>query len=285
MSTTLVIRTINLLLVVLLGVTLAQLTWRLVPTRGEVGSGPLPSPLAAGSLGVSAGTNLLQVASMHLFGEAAVQKARIPPADAPDTHLALTLRGLWSSRDGTEGYAIISDAKGEEAFYRLHSTLPGGATLAEIRPDRVILERAGRFETLRLTRDRADFAAIDIAPAGESAPPPAESGGSAQGARMAQLRERMMQDPTELTRLIHMSPVFEEGNVKGYRVSPGAERDLFEHAGLQPGDIVTTINGIPLNDASMMSQVLSQVSSADRLNLTVERAGREEQVTIDLGQQ
>ena len=76
------------------------------------------------------------------------------PIEAPETKLQLILRGALSSDDPEHARAIIADPRGKEEQYAIGEELPGNAELSEIHPDRVILKRNGRFETLRLPKDK-----------------------------------------------------------------------------------------------------------------------------------
>ena len=82
--------------------------------------------------------------------------------------------------------------------------------------------------------------------------------------------------------MVNAQPVMEGGQLKGYRLKPGRDRKLFSSVGLQPGDIVTNVNGIPLNDMSQMGAVFEQLSSANRLDVTVERGGQQTQLSVSL---
>jgi general secretion pathway protein C len=52
--------------------------------------------------------------------------------------------------------------------------------------------------------------------------------------------------------------------------------------GLRPGDVVTSVNGIPLSDPTQMGQLFEQLSSARRLDVTVERGGRQSRLSLEL---
>ena len=72
--------------------------------------------------------------------------------DAPETQLNLQLRGTIAAGDETMAHAIIADGNGKDKVYFINDAVPGGAVLHEVYTDRVILNRAGILETLRLPR-------------------------------------------------------------------------------------------------------------------------------------
>lgn len=269
------VRWTTALLVVLLAYTLALATWRLLP------SPPASEPLAAAPVARKPVPDdrggLGAVARLHLFGQPQVA-ARPVPVEAPETRLNLTLRGVFAAAETDSGAAIIAAGNGDENFYRAGDPVSGGAILREVHPDRVILERAGRFETLRLpegSRSGMEFGLPE-----ESAPPPAEH--EADHVGLGDFRERLLQNPQEAFEMVQVSPVMEAGRIKGYRVAPGREPALFRRSGLRPGDVVTSVNGVPLDNPAQLNDVMRQLSAAEALDLTVDRKGRTQQVTVRL---
>jgi general secretion pathway protein C len=97
------------------------------------------------------------IADHHLFGQAAQGRpeVRTSPTLAPETRLKLTLSGVIAATDPQQAArAIIAGPDGQEKSYTIDDRLPGGAVVKEIYPDRVILTRGGKYETLPLPRTR-----------------------------------------------------------------------------------------------------------------------------------
>ncbi len=271
------IRGTTLVMTLAAAFTLAQLTWYLVPESDTVGA-VTPPPVISVPAAAERGAALLEVAEMHLFGrpQAGITTAAAP-IEAPETRLNLTLRGVIASRE-LRAMAIVADPRGDERPYPVGAELPGGAVLVEIHPDRVILRRGGRYEALRLPRESGVTAARPAA----AARPTAASAGTV-AVNLAEFRQQLLNNPADLGRLANVQPVMEAGTLKGYRIEPRQNAALLTQAGLRPGDVVVGVNGIPLNDAARMGDVLKQLSSAGRLDVEVERAGRTERIAIDLG--
>jgi general secretion pathway protein C len=75
--------------------------------------------------------------------------------------------------------------------------------------------------------------------------------------------------------------VFANGQQRGYRVYPGRNREQFSKLGLMPGDMVTAINGTPLDDPARGMEILQSMNSATQVTVTVERNGQSTQVNIN----
>lgn len=266
-------------LVVAIAFQLAKLTWLAVPSATvdaelptlAAYSGPRSAAPTAQSLDAAALVNA------HLFGEATVAPPLVidAPVDAPDTTLNLQLTGVVASPDDRSGWAIIAASRGNTKTYYVGDEIEttNGATLHAVYEDRVILNRAGRFETLRLPKEML------ASTAGRMAPPPP----------MAQpldssLRDVISENASRLTDVIRVAPYIDQGQMLGFRVNPAQDRALFEALGLQPNDVVTDINGTPLTDPSSGLQVFQSLGEATMANVTVIRNGNPEVLVIDTTQ-
>lgn len=255
------------LLVVAVAATLAQITWLALPAAPD--AAPASAAPVAAPRPQAAPDGLTQAAALHLFGTADTTP-ELAAVDAPDTRLNLTLRGIFADPQGQYSYALIVGPDLEERHYREGAAVAGDVRIRSILADRVILERNGRLETLRLPQDRLETAAPDTAAA--SAAP--------LGQRLSSLRRDLLGQPQNLGKLVGIQPVSSDGRLHGYRLQPRQEAELFRQAGLQAGDVVTEINGIPVNDTARLGTLMQQLANAGTLQLTVERGGRPLAVTL-----
>jgi len=118
------------------------------------------------------------IAAAHLFGEADAEPPPQTAVTAPDTRLNLKLRGTIAADDETIAHAIIVDGNSKANVYFIEDAIPGGASLHEVYPDRVILKRGGAFETLRLPKESQGAARQTTAPF--PGPPASTMGASAR---------------------------------------------------------------------------------------------------------
>jgi len=72
------------------------------------------------------------------------------------------------------------------------------------------------------------------------------------------------------------------GQQKGYRIYPGRNRAQFASLGLMPGDLVTAVNGAPLDDPNSGLATLRGIGAGGSVTLTIERNGSEQQLTLDM---
>lgn len=265
----------------LLGRALADLAWSLVPVPEAARW--QPPPAAAATARNSAVVDINAIANAALFGR---YQAAAPSAssllNAPETPLNLTLLGLLA--DDREAYsrALIAVQNGEEKGYAVGDDVTRGVTLQAIFPDRVILSRGGRLETLRLERDKPSVGGGSYTPPPAAAAP--DEGASASADQLAAVRDEVLRDPAKASEYIRVQPANVAGQLKGYRVYPGRDRSAFTAAGLRPGDLVTAVNGVQLDDPAKALQMLGDLSQAGQVNLVVERGGQSQNISINLAQ-
>lgn len=264
-------RAVLLLMVILLcsiAYSLARLTWMMLPAPPE-NAAPPPLIQAVDQRGATAAPMAVrkpspqEMAQWHLFGEVQVINVGAAAETAPQTSLALSLRGVIASRDKKNARAIIADSSGNEQFYAIDTPLPGGAALKEIHADKVILLRDGRYETLLLPKDETS---------GEGAPGAAMSMPNSDAA-MQEFRDAAMSNPQSLMERVRPMPVSEGGKFIGYRFMPNEDPGFLARFGMEPNDIVTSVNGMSLDNPAKGMQVLNSLKTEGEVRVDTVRNG------------
>jgi general secretion pathway protein C len=271
---------VTFILVVVIAYELSRLTWALVP--GAVATAAPPARASTPRAATTPSSSYATLATAHLFGEAPKEGPRPvvqEVVDAPDTTLALTLSGILARPSPTDGEAIISANRGQEKTYDVGQAIDNanGTTLHSVYADRVLLNRGDRLETLRLPKET-----LGAAGAPQRAPSPMAPTASPGGD--GSLRNVISQNASRLTDIVRLAPHVQEGQVVGFRVNPGRDRESFEALGLLPGDVVTDINGVVLDDASRGLQAFEALGEATMANVTVLREGTPTVLVIDTSQ-
>jgi len=268
---------INLLLIIWIAYMLASLTWELLsPVESvdeiEVLTESAPAPVNPDRQLIS------QMPSWHLMGVALQGSQPVQtntPVDAPETKLNLILKGALASNDPEHARAIIADPRGKEEQYAVGEQLPGNAELSEIHPDRVILKRNGRFETLRLPKDKRS--SNTVASRTVSARPKASP-----RQRLNSARQQLQRGSPNLSNLVRATPKRgENGKTIGYTLSPGRDPDLFAQVGLQEGDVAIQINDIKLDNPTNSARALKSMQSGESVSVTVMRNDQEEVLSLE----
>jgi len=260
---------VSVALVLLLAWQLVQLAWTIMGTQA---ANPVVAPVAGPSPGPA--VDVQAIVNAHLFGVAGANPDSTDPQAVAATQMNLVLAGTIAESDPEKGYAIIGESAASAKVYAVGKIVTGGTKLHAVYPDRVILDRGGRLEALMMPRKFQGGG-----PSAAAAPAP--SPGAMLGTR---LREIASANPGAITEILRPQPVFANGQQRGYRVYPGRDRQQFSRLGLMPGDLVTEINGTPLDDPARGVDILQSMNSASEVTVTVERNGQPTQITINNAQ-
>jgi general secretion pathway protein C len=100
------------------------------------------------------------------------------------------------------------------------------------------------------------------------------------------VRRMVQQDPGLLDQVMRTVPSYDNaaGKLRGFRAYPGRNRAIFNKLGLQPGDLVTAINGQPLDDPQHSQEVFNTIQSSNTVAVTVERGGQKQEITLNIAQ-
>ena len=248
------------LLTALLAGKLALLFWDVVGQRHPPAVRGGPPVVAAPASGLDA-QGLL---GAHLFGAAPVAAGPIQATSAP-----LVLTGTLAGVDPSQGFAIIGENAASARLYAAGATLPVGVRLLEVYPEHVIIDRNGSRESLSLPRSLLAGGAPAV-PLPAAEPPIADN-----------VQRLIAQEPALIGQVLRPQPVFANGQLRGFRLYPGTDRGKFARLGLQPGDMVTQVNNVPISDPQHGMDILRTLGSASAATVTVERGGATQQITID----
>jgi general secretion pathway protein C len=219
-----------------------------------------------------AGPDLQQIVAAHLFGAAPVERS--PGGDnGPDTRLALMLTGIIALKDPDKGYAILAEEGKPAHLYATGAVVAGtSARVQRVFSDRVVLERQGELETLRLPRstlaglvssgrtDTADASRPDDPAAAafydQNHPSPAQGFFNYLGAEQSHV----------------------DGKLAGLIVHP--PKAFQRKYGLQDGDLLTAINGVQISDPDALADLLRTAGGS--LSVTLTRDGAQQTKMMQL---
>lgn len=265
-------------LVLAVAYALAGLTWELVPGPRADAPAPEIAPAQGSSADHGGTANYGDLVDSHLFGEAKVQTqpTAAAPVDAPETTLDLELTGVQATTDSRQGQAIIASSRNHEKAYSVGDAIEGtnGVRLHAVYTDRVILDSNGQLETLHLPKAKA----------GQAAAAQTRLPGPTAGADQPSVRRIISNNATKISKVLRLVPDLQGGRMRGFRISPGPDRKAFDALGLKPGDVVTDVNGTPVNDPSKGLQVYQALGETTVANVTVLRNGSQQVIAIDTSQ-
>ena len=218
----------------------------------------------------------------NLFGRSTADGAANASTPTTPTRLPLTLKAVFVSTSPAQSTAIISQRGGAGKPYRVGDMVPGSARLADIEATRVILRRAGVREELAFKSEfkaKESFQETPLrqkASSKSSMPQP----GNTDTSSIAQLNARLAQNPDETLRKMGVS----QRREGGYRIGDTANQPFLAQSGLQPGDVVLSVNGRPLGDINVDRLALTNLATAGSVRVELLRNGQTLTITTRIPQ-
>ena len=234
-----------------------------LPLWSALAPEPAAHDLAAAPQAGAPAPDLAALQALGLFDSAgAAPAAGTPPT--LNTALNLHLEGVMLAGDGGNSQAVILGGE-RRGSYRVGDALPAGAniTVASIAADHVVIDNRGQREVLWLFTGRN---------AGKL-----PAGGPAAGNSGLVLPPgtdaRVVKTAARLAEIISVAPEVVNGQLVGYRLTPGARLKEFVQLGFQTNDIVTAVNGLALNDVGNLPQLYSLMEGATEVSFSLLREG------------
>ncbi|MDH5388912.1 MAG: type II secretion system protein GspC [Gammaproteobacteria bacterium] len=270
---------INFVLIIACAQLTSEIIWMLLDESGYESTiivTPTPSVATQNLNNKSQQQNFRNLSSAHLFGTAKAKTMQSSAESMPETKLNLVLRGVLSAQDMQMASAIIAQGtNGKEEIYGVNDKIPGGITLKEIYPEHVILERQGRLETLRLEKGKS----ADQTPVSQQSSPTVSVDSSQ---KLKNIRSDLIKNPASFSKYATPVVVRENGKQIGYRLQAQQNSELLTQAGLESSDVITSINGVKLDDMKNSISALSALRSANQVSIIVKRNGTEVPLNIQL---
>jgi general secretion pathway protein C len=297
----------------------AGIAYTLATTVLYLLSPPVVAPGSAGGTARSepiarSGVDVNVIEARDLFGAAGERPAGVNQNAAPTlaTQLPLDLLGVFVA-DTTESSAAIISQRGRPGLlYPVGAEVPGNATLVEVHANHVVLRRAGVRETLHFPTGSAAWTARLNVPeplqepvfeepysepemqeevyyeepyeepyVEEPLPMDEQALTPSPQQLMDEYRERLEEEPVATLEELGVIPVG-EGAADGYRIGNLAESPYLSHTGLEPGDIVLSVNGRPVGNPDQDRVEMKNVLAQGTARLEVQRGTRRFFVTASL---
>ena len=220
--------------------------------------------------------NNLTTANIFGVSDKAVPQKQLK---VPETKLNLALKGVLAANPMSRASAIIAKGKsGKEEIFSVGDKMPGGILVKEIHPEYVVLERNGLLETLKLQKI-SGIGGLNLSNNRQSR---SSAGARSPAAALKEIRGDILKNPTSFGDYALPVVVKENGKQVGYRLQPQKKGKLLAELGIQSNDVITTINGVKLDNPKNGIVALRKLSSAKQLIIVVKRNGAEIPLNISL---
>lgn len=257
------------------GHSLARLFWLFNPQQP---SGVAESVLSAASPAQSNATPLHNVDLAYLQENFQLSNGRRGSAqgvvagevsEAANTRLSLVLRGAVAGNQPGGSSAIIASGDQQRVYAigdELQFTTPG-VMLDSIHTNHVVLNNNGRLESLWMYQPQ------------DSATTSQTSAVNA-GTQRSEASARRQTTSAPSSARVQIRVYRENGSVRGFQIREDSDTAILAAAGLQAGDIITSVDGTTINQGNDLDTLRRQLEGRDRINLELTRNNAPMTVTV-----
>jgi general secretion pathway protein C len=193
-----------------------------------------------------------------------------------ETDLNLKLWGTVTGK-GRRAYAVIEDTKTrKQNLYRIGDTIQD-ATLKLILRQKVIFSVKDRDEVLGMQEAGAakkSGPSPRVARRGASPPKLPVSPNPRQLTLKSDQIQNALENLDQLMEQARIRPHIEDGKASGISITGIKPNTVFRKMRLRNGDIITGINGTPIESVEDAMQLFGDLSSAPEVQLEIKRRGR-----------
>lgn len=213
--------------------------------------------------------------------------------EAIKSELPLKLNGLIFAGDVKAGLALIENTESrKQSSFLVGDIVAKGAVLIEVNEAKVILQVADHKEYLELqdkplvtgkrTRRKGNIGEATRAIGGKYSEEGFERD-SNKISMSADFRQKLL--TTDFSKVLQdakAEPVYEGGELNGFRLTRIRPDSVYEKGGLQNDDIVKEINGVSLVDTAQAIKLLNSLRGANDIEIGIIRGGSKVNVNIQV---
>lgn len=219
------------------------------------------------------------------------QDAPTPP-ERDQQEPALLLDGVVLASDAAHSIALVRRPSSRRGRPLRIGEAAYGFELREVSEDGVVVEREGKLYQIWLDGG----APVRVAVPSEAKAPEVADGASSNletyasgGDRWlrreldrSMAEERFGKEMPVIVAETGLIPRLEDGQVQGLKITALAEGTILTEIGLQPGDILLSINETPLSSLPMLVRLYPRLQSENQIRVVVERQGRTIKLAYDI---
>jgi general secretion pathway protein C len=246
-----------------LGLGLAGISWSIY-ALWLLEPKPLPAIMLQQSHKLSVSSLADKLVSANLFGVEINRPITTALEVIPPSPLDIVIKGLLTSSGANPNIAILSINGQAEQVFQIGDTITHNSQLQQVLPTGVLISQQGTLTMVALPRAKLEqFMAPE------------------QATDLQQLRTQVIQDPSQLQQYVRFQPVMHQGRFQGYQVKPGPDATWFKQVGLQPGDVILSVNDTRIASLGSQMGVMKDIQQASQITLGVQRHGQHQQLKME----
>ncbi len=205
----------------------------------------------------------------NLFGDPGPAVATY--AASMENSSGIHLKGIYAV-DGKTLSAAVINTGGRDTSIRVNEKIADNITLVDVKSDHIVVARAGVREKIVLERSAGKGAGPGninaVAPQASFRLNVASSSRNTFSLSRSELNT-VLQDPRQINFLGSIIPAPNGG----VQINDAPQGTLVQKLGLQAGDIITSINGQPVNGTGDLARFYGQFGSTSNIRAEIKRGG------------
>ena len=201
-----------------------------------------------------------------------------------ETRLPIELLGIFASENTSRSSAIIAETGKPGVIYSEGDIIPGGVKIAKVHPEYILLQRKTILERLTFPKPKSQDFVINTndiilernlhSVQEKNQELPVKSITNRNLAATLDGRNKMLEQ-------LGMNAT-SVGKAKGYRVGGLVNSPYLSQTGLQPGDLILSVNGQPVGDIEKDKMEIDNIMAQGSARLEIQRGTRTFFVTATL---
>ncbi len=230
-----------------------------------------------------------QIVSRDIFNLKPAPQAK-PPVVVEDLHLKLL--GV-SQITGSAPFIIVQDLNGQQALYKLGDMIPNVGKVVGVYSTEAIVEHDGRRVAIKLPTNSLAGSSDQPSYGWQSRRQEASNNDGNFKPRVRDLGGNRYEVPASTVQhsMNHLSQLFtqiraipniQNGRTNGFALSEIVPGSIFDHIGLHDGDVLTSIDGHPVNNPARAIRLLNGLRGRRMIELQVLRNGQPVTLTYEI---
>lgn len=213
--------------------------------------------------------NIKQILDWHLFGAPIVNPIDAKTLQAAERIKATLVGVMYSSNEKVARAIIKMDKVAEQKHYQIGDILKDtSAILSKIEIDHVILSLGEKIQILPLFAKDDEDKDDDLGKPDQLV----DKRNDAKAKRATKkFRALLSKDITQINKFLRFFAVKKEGKIIGYNVAAKRDHGDFAAMGFRNGDVITTVDGIPLVSLYNMQKIIRSISNGGEFSFYVLR--------------
>jgi general secretion pathway protein C len=92
----------------------------------------------------------------------------------------------------------------------------------------------------------------------------------------------LREEPLKIFEYVRFVPVKSRDGMKGYRILPQKNRELYNQLGVRPSDLVTSVNGVALSNDKEAMKLIEKLKDSESIQVEIVRNGKPQTLNFDL---